>query len=115
MGPRGYCTSLCWFAFSWVTSCLFLFGVGGGYFQPANIGNIMQSGSANSQGTIGSLQRMVQNIAIASGTAIGSTLINLTSPNLFLGIQANWYLALFVVVIIVIADILINFLYSKNI
>lgn len=98
-----------------VTSCLFLFGVGGGYFQPANIGNIMQSGSANSQGTIGSLQRMVQNIAIASGTAIGSTLINLTSPNLFLGIQVNWYLALFVVVIIVIADILINFLYSKNI
>lgn len=98
-----------------VTSCLFLFGVGGGYFQPANIGNIMQSGSANSQGTIGSLQRMVQNIAIASGIAIGSTLINLTSPNLFLGIQVNWYLALFVVVIIIIADILINFLYSKNI
>lgn len=58
---------------------------------------------------------MVQNIAIASGTSIGSTLINLTSPNLFLGIQVNWYLALFVVVIIIIADILINFLYSKNI
>ncbi|MEE6665724.1 MFS transporter, partial [Limosilactobacillus fermentum] len=40
----------------------------GGYFQPANISTIMQSGSTNNQGTIGSLQRMIQNIAIANGT-----------------------------------------------
>ncbi|WP_369708137.1 hypothetical protein [Limosilactobacillus fermentum] len=51
-----------------VTGCLFLFGIGGGYFQPANISTIMQSGSTNNQGTIGSLQRMIQNIAIANGT-----------------------------------------------
>lgn len=91
-----------------VTGCLFLFGIGGGYFQPANIAAIMQSGSTNNQGTIGSLQRMIQNIAIASGTAIGSTLINLTAPNLTFGIQINWCLALFSVFIITIADILNN-------
>ena len=51
-----------------VTGCLFLFGIGGGYFQPANISTIMQSGSTSNQGTIGSLQRMIQNIAIANGT-----------------------------------------------
>lgn len=97
-----------------VTGCLFLFGIGGGYFQPANIATIMQSGSASNQGIIGSLQRMIQNITIASGTAIGSTLINLTVPNLRLGIQVNWYLALFVVVIIVIVEILINYLYPEK-
>ncbi|WP_050611808.1 hypothetical protein [Ligilactobacillus agilis] len=82
----------------------------GGYFQPANISTIMQSGSTSNQGTIGSLQRMIQNIAIANGTAIGSTLINLTAPNLPPGIQVTWYLALFVVAIIVIAEISINYL-----
>ena len=46
--------------------------------------------------------------------AIGSTLINLTVPNLRLGIQVNWYLALFVVVIIVIVEILINYLYPEK-
>lgn len=91
-----------------ITGCLFLFGIGGGYFQPANIAAIMQSGSLNNQGAIGSLQRMTQNIAIASGTAIGSTLINLTTPNLALGIQVNWLLALLVVAIVLIADVVIN-------
>lgn len=97
-----------------VTGCLFLFGIGGSYFQPANISTIMQSGSTSNQDTIGSLQRMIQNIAIANGTAIGSTLINLTAPNLPPGIQVTWYLALFVVAIIVIAGILINYLHPEK-
>ena len=97
-----------------VTGCLFLFGIGGGYFQPANISTIMQSGSTSNQGTIGSLQRMIQNIAIANGTAIGSTLINLTAANLPPGIQVTWYLALFVVAIIVIAGISINYLHPEK-
>ena len=63
---------------------------------------------------IGSLQRMIQNIAIANGTAIGSTLINLTAPNLPPGIQVTWYLALFVVAIIVIAGISINYLHPEK-
>lgn len=91
-----------------ITGCLFLFGIGGGYFQPANIAAIMQSGSASDQGITGSLQRMTQNIAIASGTAIGSTLMNLTVPNLTLGIRLNWYLALLVILIITIFDFLIS-------
>lgn len=43
-----------------VTGCLFLFGIGGGYFQPSNISTILQSGSTSNRGTIGSLQRMIQ-------------------------------------------------------
>lgn len=97
-----------------VNGCLFLFGICGGYFQPANISTSMQSGSTSNQDTIGSLQRMIQNIAIANGTAIGSTLINLTAPNLPLGIQVTWYLALFVVAIIVIAGISINYLHPEK-
>ena len=42
----------------------------------------MQVGDQASQGSLGSLQRMVQNIAIASGTAIGSTVLNLFSGRL---------------------------------
>lgn len=73
-----------------------------------NLYSFMTLFTTSNQGTIGSLQRMIQNIAIANGTAIGSTLINLTAPNLPPGIQVTWYLALFVVAIIVIAGISIN-------
>jgi hypothetical protein len=43
-----------------------MYGIG--IFQPANIASIMQIGDQNEQGSLGSLQRMVQNIAIATGT-----------------------------------------------
>lgn len=79
-----------------------------------NLYSFMTLFTTSNQGTIGSLQRMIQNIAIANGTAIGSTLINLTAPNLPLGIQVTWYLALFVVAIIVIAGISINYLHPEK-
>ena len=47
-------------------------------------------------------------------STIGSTLINLTAPNLPPGIQVTWYLALFVVAIIVIAGISINYLHPER-
>ncbi|GHP14081.1 MFS transporter [Lentilactobacillus fungorum] len=91
-----------------ITGCLFLFGIGGGYFQPANIATIMQSGSSTHQGAIGSLQRMIQNIAIASGTAIGSTLINQTTPNLQKGILYNWIVAMVLVLLILTIDFMVS-------
>ncbi|MBB1165626.1 MFS transporter [Lacticaseibacillus rhamnosus] len=76
-----------------ITGLLFVFGIGGGYFQPANIAAIMQTGSQTAQGTLGSLQRMLQNIAIASGTSIGASIINLTHPYLSSGIRISWSMA----------------------
>ncbi|MCH4164065.1 MAG: MFS transporter [Lentilactobacillus diolivorans] len=82
------------------TLFLFIYGIGGGYFQPANIATIMQVGNQHSQGSIGSLQRMVQNVAIASGTAIGSTVINLFHGQLITSIKVNWAITLGLVIIV---------------
>ncbi len=87
------------------TALLFVYGIGGGYFQPANIAAIMQVGDQQVQGSIGSLQRMVQNIAIASGTAIGSTTISLFKPHLATSIKISWLITLGLVVIILLLSV----------
>lgn len=74
---------------------LFIFGVGGGTFQPPNIDSIMGTVPAARQGEIGSMQRMVQNLFIAIGAALSATLIgdNGTNiPKLMNGIQRSWLL-----------------------
>ena len=91
-----------------VTLFLFIYGIGGGYFQPANIAIIMNSGGENSQGSIGALQRMIQNIAIASGTAIGSTIISLLKNDLALGIKICWSMTLVLVVFVILLDVVSN-------
>lgn len=93
---------------SLVTLFLFIYGIGGGYFQPANIAIIMNSGGENSQGSIGALQRMIQNIAIASGTAIGSTVISLLKNDLSLGIKICWSITLILVAFVILLDVVVN-------
>ncbi|QXN86231.1 MFS transporter [Tetragenococcus halophilus] len=58
-----------------VTSLLFIYGAGAGFFQPANIALIMQSSSQKMQSEAGSLQRMIQNIGIAISTTVGSGIL----------------------------------------
>lgn len=89
-----------------ITLLLFIYGVGSGFFQPANIAAIMQVGDQASQGSLGSLQRMVQNIAIASGTAIGSTVLNLFSGRSATSIQINWGITLAMVVVTLLLSII---------
>lgn len=89
-----------------ITLLLFIYGVGGGFFQPANIAAIMQVGDQASQGSLGSLQRMVQNIAIASGTAIGSTVLNLFSGRLAISIQVDWGITLAMVVVTLVMSMI---------
>lgn len=89
-----------------ITLLLFIYGVGSGFFQPSNIAAIMQVGDQASQGSLGSLQRMVQNIAIASGTAIGSTVLNLFSGRLATSIQINWGITLAMVVVTLLLSII---------
>lgn len=92
-----------------IVSCfLFVYGVGGGIFQPANIAAIMNVGSQNEQGRLGSLQRMVQNIAIASGTAIGSTVMNLLPNNITISVKINWAISLSLIIVILVFSVIFN-------
>lgn len=83
-----------------ITLLLFIYGVGGGFFQPANIAAIMQVGDQASQGSLGSLQRMVQNISI------GSTVLNLFSGRLATSIQINWGITLAMVVVTLVMSMI---------
>ncbi len=88
------------------TLSLFIYGVGGGYFQPANIASIMQASPIEMQGGAGALQRMVQNVAIACGSAIGATCLNLWPNNLLLATRIAWVMT-FVLVILSLKDMII--------
>jgi len=65
----------------------------------------MRAGSEESQGSIGSLQRMVQNIAIATGTSLGSVLLNIWSNNLELAIRVGWILTLVLTILALFTSI----------
>ena len=71
-------------------------------------------GNQNEQGSLGSLQRMVQNIAIASGTAIGSTVMNLLSNNITSSIRVNWGIALSLVLLILSLSIVFDRKFLQN-
>lgn len=81
-----------------LTLGLFIYGVGGGYFQPANIASIMQASPMEMQGSTGALQRMVQNVAISTGSAVGSTCLNLWPNNLLLATRIGWGITLVIVI-----------------
>ena len=85
-------------SYLFLTLGLFIYGIGGGYFQPANIANIMQASSMEMQGSTGALQRMVQNVAISAGSAVGSTCLNLWSNDLLLATRIGWGITLVLVV-----------------
>jgi len=55
---------------------LLVYGIGAGIFVPPNLSAIMGTVSQDAQGTIGAVQRMVQNIGIAVGTSVPATLIH---------------------------------------
>lgn len=85
-------------SYLFLTFGLFIYGVGGGYFQPANIASIMQASPMEMQGSTGALQRMVQNIAISAGSAVGSTCLNLWPNNLLLATRIGWGITLVLVI-----------------
>ena len=81
---------------------LFIYGVGGGLFLPSNTSVIMNSVSRSMQGTVGSAQRMVQNIGIALYTAITSLFINhsASKTTLILGAREAWLFASLTILLI---------------
>ena len=80
-----------------LASVLFLYGIGGGIFQPANIASIMASVTKEKQGSIGAVQRMLQNVAIAFGAAVAATFMStqsyLGTDGLIQAFRYSWYIA----------------------
>lgn len=80
-----------------LASLLFLYGIGGGIFQPANIASVMASVSKEKQGSIGAVQRMLQNVAIAFGAAVAATFMStqshLGTDGLIQAFRYSWYIA----------------------
>ncbi|WP_242270505.1 MFS transporter [Bacillus cereus group sp. BfR-BA-01425] len=80
-----------------LASVLFLYGIGGGIFQPANIASIMASVSKEKQGSVGAVQRMLQNVAIAFGAAVAATFMStqsyLGTDGLIQAFRYSWYIA----------------------
>ncbi|MFX4300912.1 MFS transporter [Alicyclobacillus tolerans] len=58
-----------------IVALLLLYGFGAGIFVPANLSAIMGAVESELQGTIGAVQRMVQNIGIALGTSVAALFI----------------------------------------
>lgn len=77
---------------------LFLYGIGGGLFQAPSISAIMGSVAETQQGTIGAVNRMVQNAAIALGVVVASAMlgfqIKIPNEQLIIGFQHAWWFAL---------------------
>lgn len=77
-----------------IASLLFVYGAGAGIFVPANLSAIMDAVGRETQGTIGVVQRMVQNLGIAIDTAIAASLIRMHagvgSEGLMVGFRAAW-------------------------
>ncbi|MFC7391474.1 MFS transporter [Scopulibacillus cellulosilyticus] len=80
-----------------ISGILFIYGIGAGLFQPPNTAAIMGAVPYEIQGTIGAVQRMVQNLGIALYTVIATALIQGHSHNgindLMNGYQGAWIFA----------------------
>ncbi|CAG9612010.1 hypothetical protein BACCIP111899_01182 [Bacillus rhizoplanae] len=80
-----------------MASLLFLYGIGGGIFQPANIASVMASVSKEKQGAIGAVQCMLQNVAIAFGAAVAATFMSsqddMETYKLIQAFRYSWYIA----------------------
>lgn len=85
-----------------ITLALFIYGVGGGFFQPANIAALMHSVKFARQGSMSALQRMTQNIAIALGSSVGSLIMVANHHHELTGIRTGYLVTLILIVLVLI-------------
>ncbi len=85
-----------------ITLALFIYGVGGGFFQPANIAALMHSVKFTRQGSMSALQRMTQNIAIALGSSAGSLIMVANHHHELTGIRTGYLVTLILIVLVLI-------------
>ncbi|SFJ78827.1 drug resistance transporter, EmrB/QacA subfamily [Paenibacillus sp. UNC496MF] len=72
---------------------LFVYGLGAGLFQPSNIAAIMEAVGSAHQATIGSVQRLVQNVGISLFTAVTAGFLQSSTHNVWIGSRNSIYLA----------------------
>ncbi|CAM3594922.1 MFS transporter [Paenibacillus lupini] len=76
-----------------VCSLLFVYGIGAGLFQPSNIAAIMETVGPSHQATIGSVQRLTQNIGISLFTAVTAGFLQSPTHDIWIGSRNSFYLA----------------------
>ncbi len=64
---------------------LFVYEIGGGLFQPANIATVMAAATWSRQGTVGAAQRLILNVGIGIGAAVGAAVLPIWQ-----GGEASW-------------------------
>ncbi|MEC0267014.1 MFS transporter [Paenibacillus anseongense] len=72
---------------------LFVYGLGAGLFQPSNIAAIMEAVGPADQATIGSVQRLAQNIGISMFTAVTAGFLQSHTHDVWIGSRNSFYLA----------------------
>lgn len=85
-----------------ITLALFIYGIGGGFFQPANIASLMHSVEFTRQGSMSALQRMAQNIAIALGSSVGALIMVANHHHELVGIRTGYFVTLILIALILI-------------
>lgn len=78
---------------------LFVYGAGGGIFQPANMASIMAESPKTVQGVTGAIQRMVQNISISIGAGVGGYILSIYSDDIYLAATCGWGVSLLVLIL----------------
>ncbi|MBM6863172.1 MFS transporter [Ligilactobacillus aviarius] len=92
------------------TIALFIYGVGGGFFQPSNVSALMKSVGLSEQGSMSALQRMTQNVAIAIGSSVGSIIMFEFKKQIFTGIKAGYLMTSIIIFVV----LLFSFIMRKN-
>ncbi|MBB3128647.1 EmrB/QacA subfamily drug resistance transporter [Paenibacillus rhizosphaerae] len=92
---------------------LFVYGLGAGLFQPSNIAAIMEAVGPAHQATIGSVQRLVQNVGISLFTAVTAGFLQSSTHDVSLGSRNSFYLAAAVTILGILGFIIVK-LFEKS-
>ncbi|NOU86341.1 MFS transporter [Paenibacillus sp. LMG 31460] len=91
-----------------VCSLLFVYGVGAGLFQPSNIAAIMEAVGPSHQATIGSVQRLAQNIGISLFTVVTAGFLQSPALDIWIGSRNSFYLAAAATFLGILGFVIIN-------
>lgn len=81
---------------------LFVYGLGAGLYQPSNIAAVMEAVGPAHQATIGSVQRLAQNVGISLFTAVTAGFLQSSTHDIWIGSHDSFYLAASVTIISVL-------------
>lgn len=88
------------------TIALFIYGVGGGFFQPSNVSALMKSVGLSEQGSMSALQRMTQNVAI--GSSVGSIIMFEFKKRVFTGIKVGYLVTSIIILVVLLFSLIMR-------